>query len=114
VEIDVDVEAAPDYLSRRIWYGYGTWDYNSEPYRQWCARNRATAGIALNTGHAYGRIIAARQAEFDAHPEYYALVDGERLIRSQAKLCISNPDLRELVADYAREYFERKPEADSI
>lgn len=114
LSVALDVEESPDYVARRIWYGFGPWGYNAKPYLDWCARNRATSGIDLKTGHAYGGIIRAMQAEFDQHPEFYATVDGKRHVNSQAKLCIGNPDLRKLVADYAVEQFDHAPAADSI
>ena len=112
--VALDAEESPDYHARRIWYGFGLWDYNELPYRQWCARNRATSGIELKTSHAYGGIIRAFQAEFDEHPEFYALVDGKRDVRSQAKLCIGNPQLRSLVVRHALEQFDRDPRLHSI
>lgn len=112
--VALDVEESPDYVARRIWYGYGAWDYNAQPYRDWCSRNRATSGIELQTGHAYGGIIRAVQAEFDQHPEFYALVDGKRNVNGQAKLCIGNPDLRKLVVEYALGRFDREPTSDSV
>ncbi|MFH1267252.1 MAG: DUF4838 domain-containing protein, partial [Planctomycetota bacterium] len=112
--VALDVRESPDYLTRRIWYGYGLWDYNSRPYRDWCARNRAVEGIELKTGHAYGGIIRALKSEFDRHPEYYALVDGKRNVTPQAKLCISNVELRKLIARHAVEQFDRDPQGDSI
>src|SRR5690606_35169632 len=63
------------------------------------------------TGHAYGGIMSARKAEFAAHPEYKGLINGER---KSSKFCISNPGLRQIVADYALEYFEKRPEATMI
>ena len=77
LSVALDVEESPDYVARRIWYGFGPWGYNAKPYLDWCARNRATSGIDLKTGHAYGGIIRAMQAEFDQHPEFYATVDGK-------------------------------------
>ncbi len=120
LQIDVDAREAPDYHARRIWYGHGTWDYNAEPYQRWCLRNRARSGMALSTGHAYGRIIRAKAGQFAEHPEYYALVDGERRLAGQVdgrgniKFCISNPGLRQVVVDYALEHFEQNPDADSV
>jgi len=110
----INVVESPAYHSRRIWYGFGPWDYAKEPYSQWCVRNRATAGLVLNTGHSYGRFISDNQKIFDAHPEFYALVDGKRDIRSQAKFCISNPELREVITRQAVRTFEKDPERDSI
>ncbi len=114
IAVTLDVTESPDYLSRRIWYGYGPWDYAAEPYRVWNERNRMGGGVSLHTGHAYGGIIRAKKAAFDQHPEYYALVNGRRNIKPQAKLCIGNPALRRTVVEYALEYFEKRPEEDSI
>ncbi|MDD4267407.1 MAG: DUF4838 domain-containing protein [Thermoguttaceae bacterium] len=114
LSVALDAEESPDYIARRIWYGFGVWDYNAEPYADWCARNRATSGIALRTGHAYGGLIRGLKAQFDQHPEFYALVDGKRDIRGEAKLCIGNPELRRLVVEYAVGQFDRDGTADSI
>ncbi|HUT32306.1 MAG TPA: DUF4838 domain-containing protein [Planctomycetota bacterium] len=110
----IDARESPSYRSRRIWYGYGGWDYAAKPYALWCARNRATSGMELHTGHAYEGIIRANKAEFDKHPEYYALVGGQRRAGPNPKLCISNPELRQLVARHALAQFERDPALDSI
>ncbi|MCM8765023.1 MAG: DUF4838 domain-containing protein, partial [Candidatus Omnitrophica bacterium] len=64
-----------------------------------------------NTGHAYDHIISRNKAEFEKHPEYLGLVGGER---KSTKFCISNPNLRKLVVDYAIRTFEQNPELDSI
>ena len=37
----VDAVEKPSYHSRRIWYGFGAWDYATEPYQDWCEKNRA-------------------------------------------------------------------------
>ena len=111
ISIAVDVHEHPDFYARRIWYGFGAWDYASEPYQEWCVRNRCTSGINLNTGHAYDGIISRNKAAFKAHPEFLGLVDGER---KSTKLCISNPELRELVIQDALAQFARNPEQDSV
>jgi len=111
LRIAVDANEKPDFLYRRIWYGYGTWDYNEQPLAEWYARNRAPGGFVLNTGHAYDGIIRRHKAEFDKHPEYYGLLDGER---KSSKICIANPAVRELVVRYALDFFERSPSADSV
>ena len=115
LRIAVDTDQAPDYHSRRIWYGFGPWDYAEEPYRQWCSRNRTASALGLSTGHAYGGIVSAKRAEFARHPEYFALVDGRRQSgHENAKFCISNPGLRQLVVQYATEYLDQNGDADSI
>jgi len=120
LSIDVDDREAPAYHARRIWYGYGPWDYSAEPYARWCLRNRARSGMELSTGHSYGGIIRANREAFAAHPEYYALIDGERRLAGvvdgsgNIKFCISNPGLRDLVVQHALRFFEDNPDADSI
>ena len=50
---------------------------------------------------------------FDSHPEYYSLIDGER-IHERAQLCLTNSDVLEIVLDSVAAYFEREPEANVI
>ncbi len=111
IEIAIDVTERPDYLNRRIWYGFGTWDYNARPYAKWCQRNRTASGFILNISHAYESIIRQNKASFDNHPEFLGLLDGER---KSSKLCIGNPELRKLVVNHAMEYFDSDPGRDSI
>src|SRR5690606_2429839 len=56
-------------------------------------------------------IIQANKAAFEQHPEYYALVKGER---KGSKLCISNPAVQQMAADYALSYFAKNPDQLSI
>jgi len=114
IAIAVEVDEEPDFYARRIWYNWGTTAYNRKPYAAWCARNRALKGFDLNSGHSYGGIIAANKEEFDAHPEYLALVNGTRKRGGDAKFCVSNPGLRELVVEHARQRVRRNPAVDSI
>ncbi|MBA3700000.1 MAG: DUF4838 domain-containing protein [Planctomycetes bacterium] len=114
LRIAVDVTEHPAFAARRIWYNWGLWGYNDEPYRQWCVRNRMAQGFALESGHAYEAIIAANRAAFDAHPEYLALVGGERKLRGDVKFCIANPGLRALVVEHALKHLRAHPQADSI
>ncbi|MHC4198359.1 MAG: DUF4838 domain-containing protein, partial [Planctomycetota bacterium] len=108
----LDADEKPDFHARRIWYNWGMrWGYNRRPYHEWCARNRAVRGFVLNSGHAYGGIVRANRAEFDAHPEYGALVGGKR---KPSKFCVSNPGLRKLAAAHAVRWFGKNPAADSI
>lgn len=112
--LSLDAEESPDYANRRIWYGYGTWDREDGTYRDWVEKNRMGGGFVLNTGHAYGQLVRSQQKTFDAHPEYYALLDGERRVAPETKLCISNPGVREAAVAYALQFFEKNPEADSV
>jgi hypothetical protein len=110
-QIAVDTQQHPAYNARRIWYGFGPWDYNAQPYAEWCARNRAVSGIALNTGHAYDAIMSRNQAAFNAHPEYLGLIGGKR---QSSKFCISNPGLRKLVVEDGLRQLDRTPSLQSI
>lgn len=111
LRLDVDVHEHPAYYARRIWYGYGLWDYNKEPYADWCAKNRVASGIELSTGHAYDGILGRNKAVFAAHPEYLGLVGG---VRKSTKFCIANPGLRQLVVEDALRQFENDPTRDSV
>lgn len=115
LSVAVDASESPDFYSRRIWYNWGLWGYNDEPYAQWCIRNRATQGFRLNSGHSYDGILAANQDAFAAHPEYFAEVDGERRIEGgDIKFCISNPGLRRLVVDHVVRTIKASPGLDSV
>jgi hypothetical protein len=109
--IACDVVESPDYHTRRIWYGFGAWDYARQPYAEWCRRNRAMPGVDLKTGHAYDAIIARHRETFAERPELLALVDGRR---RGPKLCIGNPDLRRLVVEDSLARFVERPQLDSI
>lgn len=107
-DIAIDAHERPSYDARRIWYGFGPWDYAEAPYAEWCARNRALSGIELNIAHAYDAILQRNRSAFEQHPEYLGLVDGKR---KSSKFCISNPGLRKLVADDALQQLRTRASA---
>jgi hypothetical protein len=107
LSIAVDVKEKPDFYGRRIWYGFGDWPDNGADKVNWDARNRVASGLSINNGHAWDGIYKDRKAEFDAHPEYL-------MSQHPVKFCVSNPGLRKLVVDWALEYFDKHPEADSV
>jgi hypothetical protein len=111
LRIAVDANEAPAYLARRIWFGFGEWDFNASAHRQWEARNRVTSAFVLNTGHAYEAVIRRYDPVFRAHPEYLGLVGGER---KSTKLCASNAAVRALVVRYALDFFAANPAQDSV
>lgn len=114
LQIGIDSFERPAYLSRRIWYGYGPWDYAQAPYDDWCAKNRCVQGITLNTGHSYDGFVKAMREAFDAHPEYWPLLDGERKPVSNPKPCLGNPQVRALFVAYALSQLDREPPPDSV
>lgn len=109
--ISVNKREAPDYLARSIWPGWGLWpEYRKLPdHKTWRYANRL-GGIDVRSGHVYGAFVAKNKKTLDAHPEYYALVKGNR---TGDKLCISNPELRKLFAQYAVDTL-KKTNADSV
>lgn len=115
LEIAVDVHEHPDYLARRIWYGFGSMPENmANLYDKWSPRNRVADGIYIVNQHEYASIIIRNRAEFNAHPEYYSLVDGKRTVWDGSQFCISNPGLRKLVVADALRKFEANPNLDSV
>jgi len=68
---------------------------------QWARRMRS-GGVG-----PVSRLDFPPPAPFDEHPEYYALVDGQR---QAAQLCLSNPEVLKREIAIVREYFEAKPE----
>ena len=108
LEVAMDVYSAPDYITRQIWYQWGT--FNNKLYNDWCKRNRINSHFNLRNSHMYSDIVSQNKQEFEKHPEYYALVNG---VRNGSKLCISNPELRKLTSDYVVRWFEKNPKADS-
>lgn len=110
LSVALDVFEAPDYVSRMAprgspWADQALW-------QRWRKRNRVVSGFAPSTGHAYEAIIRANRETFAAHPEYYALVNGER--RPSEKFCISNPELRKLVVEQAVHSISNNPALESV
>src|SRR3972149_340668 len=85
---------------RRRRQGPGDWPDNVMDKARWDAPTRVAAGIGISSGHAYDAIYRAKKTLFDLHPEYLTAP-------GKAKFCISNPGLRQLVVDYALEYFSK-------
>jgi len=113
--LEVSSIQSPSYHSRSIWYGYGPLTERAADYETWYRRNRATKCIELLTGHAYGKFISRHKAEFAAHPEWFALVNGKRDTENgEAKFCIANPALRQLIADDCVAAFDADPTLDSV
>jgi hypothetical protein len=84
----------PSYLGRHIW---GAW-----PDPEFARRVRATMkGVDLpyvGCTHSISRVVEPEEY-FDSHPEYFALVDGERTADS---VCFTHPDMPKLFMAYVR------------
>jgi len=88
----------------------------------WAARNKANSSSARLQEKHGGKVryshfvhtfysLVAPQRYFDEHPEYFALVRGERR-RGNAQLCLTNRDVLGIVIEGVKEWIARDPEAD--
>lgn len=59
--------------------------------------------------HTFTKLLPPEKY-FDAHPEYYAEVDGVRL-REKTQLCLSNPEVLELVTARVLDELRKQPDA---
>jgi hypothetical protein len=92
--------------------------------KDWAARNRVNGSFQRldeSTGgkvnyypfvHSFYSILPPKQY-FQAHPEYYALVDGRRR-DDNAQLCLTNPDVLRLTIEHVLEWINQHPEASII
>lgn len=95
---NLDVSSEPALRRRKLWYAYDKY-YTPQARDEldvWFQRTRQGDQLRANFGHAWASIIPAK-TYFEAHPDWFALVDGKRV---QVQLCTSTPALRD-------EFFKR-------
>lgn len=63
-----------------------------------------------NFHHSFSDLINPKDY-FDAHPEYFSLIDGKR-IKEHTELCLSNKDVFNLCLDKLRAWIINNPECD--
>lgn len=85
----------------------------------WCARNRMNSSAGrLETKHG-GKVtiwciahswqwLMPADKYFDAHPEYYSLVNGKRQ-KDQPQLCCTNPDVIRICTEEVRKMMREQP-----
>ncbi len=83
----------------------------------WAIRNALTnkSIIDIGMGHAIGDIIKP-SVYGDKHPEYFAMVDGKRLVPDKDAVenpqpCFSNKDVIKITVAAAKKYFEKNPDS---
>ncbi len=82
----------------------------------WAVRNRQNSNVSATeeqgftrfvmTWHNYGGMFPV-STYFDEHPEYYALIDGER--RKDGQLCLGNSDVQKLTAEKIVAFAKNEP-----
>lgn len=96
------IVSVPDFFYRSIWYAYGIGNMGQEiadelkrTYGIWCDGNRLGGVTKYKIGHTYASTVLRHRAEFEAHPEYFAMAeDGTRLpFALHQSLCYSNPQV---------------------
>jgi len=111
--VALDETDRPAILARRIWWGYGFFDFDRglKEYQAWARHNRMAASFTVSCGHAWQTVIANNQKTFDAHPEYLALVKGKR---QGPQFCVGRPEVRKLAEEFALDQFQREPARDMV
>ena len=87
---------------------------NSTLWREYHPQNRGEHdpfrfSKKLVIAHTFERIIPPDKY-FDAHPEYFSLVNGKRL-KDKSQLCLTNPDVLRVVTSNVLEQIRQEPDA---
>ncbi|MCD6362034.1 MAG: DUF4838 domain-containing protein [Armatimonadetes bacterium] len=101
VPAKLNLEDGPDFRIRNLWLTYHNPGWVRTEYMSWWRRTGQGQDISGNAGHAYSRLLGGKY--FDEHPEYYALVNGERrpMVGTHGQICTSNPEVVEICAQAA-------------
>lgn len=91
----------PPFEFRGVYYPA---QYDAE-YRDWHKLNLIEDDWGL-WGHTFDKLVPSSQY-FKAHPEYYALVNGER---NAGQLCLSNPQVYKILMDNLTRLISEQPE----
>lgn len=83
----------PQFRRRELMGGYTRFQAKerNQELAEWNRRTRQGNQLNANFGHAWASVMPPKKY-FEAHPEWYSLVNGKRI---DAQLCISNPQLRD-------------------
>jgi len=78
---------------------------------EWSARNRLNGQHVIYHPfvHSFPAIIPHEQY-FASHPEYFALVDGQRRWE-RAQICLTNPDVMRIAVDRTRQWIRERPDS---
>lgn len=110
----LDVEQKPAFEYREPFF-YHAFDPD------WAARNRANGTRPPLTKKHGGKVqyshfvhtfyaLVPPDEYFDEHPEYFALITGERQ-RKKSQLCLTNPDVLKIATEKVLKWIEEAPDA---
>lgn len=119
LSFNVNETDRPEVLSRYFGYPRGDHFEKTDPpageaLLTWWRKNRVGKSLKATTGHCAHVIRERFQKEFAAHPEYNAMVKGERGTGKWGQLCVTNPEVIRMSIQYAREQFDKNPDADMV
>ena len=101
---DADITSKPAFDAR--WIGIWTREGKSfEDFRLWRARNR----ISHNTYFHMHTLSPALFPDAASHPEYFALVDGQRKVGSTSAVCFSNLDVIDILSKNIIDIITKQP-----
>ncbi|MDR3690010.1 MAG: DUF4838 domain-containing protein [Fimbriimonas sp.] len=89
--------------------------------RDWAVRNRTNGNSQQLDKSVGGKVsygpfvhtfsdIAPAEKYFDAHPEYFSMVDGKR-VKGYHQLCLSNPEVLKLAIARVEDWIKQYPDA---
>lgn len=95
----------------------GVSEQHQRAEKLWERHNRF-GGVLIYGGHAFGAILPPAKYG-PTHPEYYALVDGQRKWehfdgKHGTQPCTTNPEVIRLTVEYARHFFDQHPEYEAF
>ena len=126
----IDRRYAPPFECRSVW------SHNAEADPAWAARMHLNSFVrhmkdaqgrptwkqffhhplikgswyyAEHSSHTFPRLVPLGQY-YDDHPEYFSLVDGKR-VKKEGQLCMTNPDVAEISAEWANSRLDAEPNA---
>lgn len=109
VPSDLTVEQQPRFALRRLRYGPGYKDHTAEEASgAWGRRLRLGCSRPYRFYHAWWQILDVADWARRGHPEYAALVSGERQtwygkeMERRTQVCTSNPDVQAIFVDYVK------------
>jgi hypothetical protein len=89
LEVNFDERQVPSFsIGRHMFYGYGSFGPCDRDFKEWNRHNRMGGPGPIGLGHTWFGLSADR--DFAAHPEWFALVAGQR---KAAKPCYTHPDV---------------------